>query len=331
MGLQAIEYHDLRFTKTPITRYSTCGVPYRAWLDVGVPKIPEELLDAVFYLYRTKADAEANENTGGTGFIVGLPASVAGHTHIYGVSNWHVAIKHGYSVIRLNRRDGGTDIIDFDPSQWVKHPCGYDIAACSLSVDLDRHQITAIIPQAFSTRAMIETWGVGPGENVFMVGRFIDHDGGPANNPSLRFGHISAMPSPIEQPTGVMGESYCIDLHSRTGFSGSPVFVYRTPGTNFVNDKIDIHERFMYLLGIHWGQFAEYWEVTTKTDMKKAADAGLITEGQYIKGMSGMTCVCPAWQIMELLHVEVFVEERATDDQELVNREIENGPNAVGE
>ena len=61
------------------------------------------------------------------------------------------------------------------------------------------------------------------------------------------------------------------------------------------------------------------------------ADAGLITEGQYIKGMSGMTCVCPAWQIMELLDVEVFAKERATDDQELLNREIENGPNAVGE
>lgn len=331
MGLRTVEYHELRFTKTPTTQYSTGGVPFRAWVDVGMPKIPEELLDAVFYLYQTEIYAQANTNTGGTGFLVGLPSSVAGYTHIYGVSNWHVAISGGFSVIRLNRRDGGIDVIDLDPSQWVKHPHGYDIAACSLSVDIDQHQITAVMSQAFGTRAMIETWGVGPGENVFMVGRFIDHDGGPANNPSLRFGHISAMPSPIDQPTRVMGESYCIDLHSRSGFSGSPVFVYRTPGTNFASDKVDIHERFLYLLGIHWGQFPEYWEITTKKDKEKAADAGLITEGQYIKGVSGMTCVCPAWQILELLDVEEFVNERAMDDQKLLNQEIENGPNAESE
>jgi hypothetical protein len=71
---------------------------------------------------------------------------------------------------------------------------------------------------------------IGPGDDVFMVGRFIDHDGGNKNRPALRFGNISIDPTPIMQDNGVRVPAYCVDLHSRTGFSGSPVFVYRTPG-----------------------------------------------------------------------------------------------------
>src|SRR5271170_5484166 len=80
---------------------------------------------------------------------------------------------------------------------------------------------------------------IGPGEDVFMVGRFIDHDGKDANIPSVRFGNISTLPQPIEQPSGsTNNKSFILDLHSRTGYSGSPVFVYRTPGSDLTTHHI---------------------------------------------------------------------------------------------
>jgi len=39
-----------------------------------MPELPAQLLDAVIYLYRSKADAEAGEKTGGTGFLVPMPS-----------------------------------------------------------------------------------------------------------------------------------------------------------------------------------------------------------------------------------------------------------------
>ena len=60
---------------------------------------------------------------------------------------------------------------------------------------------------------LAQSW---PHRNV----RFIDHDGGQKNQPALRFGNVSMNPTPIRQDNGVEAEAYCIDLHSRSGYSG---------------------------------------------------------------------------------------------------------------
>src|ERR1700730_10815269 len=49
---------------------------------------------------------------------------------------------------------------------------------------------------------------------------------------AARFGNISLLASddaPIEQPNQQRRPSHIFDMRSRPGFSGSPVFVYRTP------------------------------------------------------------------------------------------------------
>src|SRR5205823_82762 len=83
------------------------------------------------------------------------------------------------------------------------------------------------------------------------IGLFVDHDGVTTNVPSARFGNISMLPNKnatIEQPTNYRGESYVVDMHSRTGFSGSPVFVYRTFGSDLTQsfghrfDAIELEE-----------------------------------------------------------------------------------------
>src|SRR5262249_39793502 len=141
------------------------------------------------------------------------------------------------------------------------------------------------------------------GDEVFMPGRFIDCDGGETNIPSLRFGNISVMAGPIEQPNGYRGQSTVLDLRSGAGYSGSPVFVYRTCGSHFgeTSDGDASQAEMwtghtMYFLGLCWGQFPMPWEPKERSaaPTHNQATPSLITKGRYVEGLSGMTCVIPA-------------------------------------
>jgi hypothetical protein len=105
----------------------------------------------------------------------------------------------------------------------------------------------------------------------------------------------------IEQPTGARLESYCVDSHSRTGYSGSPAFVYRSVTEDLRSGNITMGSQFIALLGIHWGQFIEDWEIGKAPNKSEANSRSLVTEGGYVRGLSGMTCIIPAWAIKELL------------------------------
>jgi hypothetical protein len=341
--IYSINWHDLEFERIPVEFHSACGVPQIRWERVGMPRIPQGVIDGVFYLYRDRNDAIAGRSPGGTGFIIRYDGTfnemVPGH-HFYGVTNWHVACADGFSTIRLNKIDGGTDVIELGPEDWTFMPGKYDVAVVPLVLDSNVHNVSSISTHQFSRKPEHDLGSnIGVGEDVFMIGLFIDHDGKTTNVPSARFGNISMLPNPnatIEQPTEYRGESYVVDMHSRTGFSGSPVYVFRTFGSDltramghdFEEIEIDnaqiegtygtrmrarggrIRARSLFqLLGIHWGQFPERWELRDKSKLKESRK-DLIVEGGYVEGMSGMTCVIPAWNIMEVLDMPVLKDLR---------------------
>lgn len=268
-----------------------------------MPRIPEHVLKCTFYLYHSEEAARDGAPFGGTGFLVGVPNPDPPHTYwVYGVTNWHTAARSGASVIRINKVGGGVDIFDLDPSEWMFRPGRHDVAIVDFPISKE-HDITFIPIQSFLTEDLIEHHKIGPGEDVFMVGRFVDHDGGDSNVPSVRFGNISVMPQIVEQPTGGREESYILDMHSRTGYSGSPVFAYRTHGADFTVRGLSANpaHKFLKFLGIHWGQFQERWKIGTAPE---AADmATLSAEAKYVIGMSGMTMCVPAWAILDLLEI----------------------------
>jgi len=294
-----------------------------------MPKIPSKVIDAVFYLYASRGDALAGRNPGGTGFLVhynGYGSQSVPPGQVYAVTNWHVACRE-WSVIRLNKQDGGIDVVDLGPEDWQFLPGKCDVAAVPASLDPKIHIVSAIPTSIFARPPRGFEPQIGVGEDVFMIGLFIDHDGIATNVPSARFGNVSMLPNSkatIEQPTGYRGESYIVDMHSRTGFSGSPVFAYRTFGSDLtetgghrfddllidnLNQRLHSGSPFsgklktaplFQLIGIHWGQFPERWELRERSALKEAYRKDLIVEGAYVEGMSGMTCVIPAWQIMEV-------------------------------
>ena len=98
-----------------------------------------------------------------------------------------------------------------------------------LDIDFDKHKVSYIdqsfflLPDYHYPCVWLEGH-IGPGEDVFMVGRFVNQDGG-ATQPALRFGNISSMPAEMTiQKFRRKRPYYLIDMHSRLGYSGSPVF-----------------------------------------------------------------------------------------------------------
>jgi hypothetical protein len=322
-NIPTVSFEHMGFDSAIAEVQSIRGTKYLKRVTFGMPKIQQELLDTVFYLYRTREDALEGKEFGGTGFMVSVPSRVKqGLDYYYAVTNAHVACRDGCSVIRFNTRDGGTDILEFDPSDWVAHPDFLDVAILSPSGISQDHKVATISHQMFLTCQDVDSYQFGPGDDVMMIGRFVDHDGGVTNKPACRFGHISIDPSPIIQYNGKEALSYCVDMHSRAGYSGSPVFVYRTSGSDLtnMNGSMSIGPSVIKLLGIHWGQFPEMWEIAEGVGKKKAAQESLITEGKYVKGLSGMTCVLPAKEIQRMLDIDEIRKVREQHEQMLMRQ-----------
>jgi hypothetical protein len=196
----------------------------------------------------------------------------------------------------------------------------------------------------FVDKAFIEHYEIGVGEDVFMTGLYAEQHGGKKNTPAVRFGNLALLAdenAPIEQPNGVRRPSHLVDMRSRTGFSGSPVALYRIPD----HDLSDIGPpknlplpgtarkfKFIALLGIHCGQ---YWD---KVKLKKAPsksherDGDPIHEGDHVYIQGAMNIVIPAWRIMELLELEVFAMARKRYDEELADAALRRAqPESVEE
>jgi hypothetical protein len=313
---QAVVRHwrDFGFDSYQMPCYSTAGTLYYRRMPFGMPRIPPQILQSPFYLYESLEEAKAGTPFGGTGFFVGYPTGIADRHHVYAVTNWHVAVRDGASVIRVNKKDGGFDCFELGPEDWEFKPGGYDLAVAFFPhLRVDVHEVVVIETGLFVTQQLITQYTIGPGDDVFMLGRFVDHEGVARNVPSARFGNISMMPQAIEQPTGAKGlPSFVLDVHSRTGYSGSPVFVYRTMGSDLTTNTLDLSSpatHFIALLGIHWGQFPEMWEVAAG-DATIAHSVKVSGDERYVRGMSGMTLAIPAWTILEMLEMPKFKQQR---------------------
>lgn len=327
---------------------SSSGVPQpvRVWL--GMPKIPSTYSKCVFYLYSDQESARAGINEGGTGFLIGVPSKLAGGHYLFAVTNWHVAVRGGFSVIRMNKLNGETEIIDLGPDQWLFTPHDYDICITPIEADEKVHDISFVPVNLFVDENYIKKFDVGPGDDVFMSGRFIDSDGGQTNTPALRFGNISMMPQLMRQDNNVDRKSYYIDLHSRSGFSGSPVFVYRTIGQDLsvLERPLPANGNIVGLLGIHWGQAPEEWAIDSRGIVERSRksqklftvilkrvlrrftrkqDTSTATIG-YVKGWSGMTCVAPAYEIKKLLEIPQ-IAARLTKLEAEVRQKLRDVPN----
>jgi hypothetical protein len=283
-----------------------------------MPRIPDGALDGIIYLYASRADAENGERTGGSGFLITIPADVLpGLGTLYAVTNAHV-IEDGFCTIRLNTKDGKSDIFEFTELNWIKHRDGDDIAVCHMpQLRPEFHKYSDIDPTTLLKRHEVAEFRVGPGDDAFVVGRFINSQGKLRNIPSVRFGNIAQMPiEPIEQRRnfGIFKqESFLVEARSISGFSGSPVFLLLLKVHSRQDPSYFLKTDVFRLLGVQWGYILD-WEPVCD-EFERPVDTKL-----QVRQNTGMMGVVPAWKLEELLYREDLVNHRTVTEEEYKRR-----------
>jgi len=238
------------------------------------------LLDCVIYLYGSKDEAEAGINIGGSGFIISYPSSrgMSAGGFMYAVTNRHV-IRTKCSTVRLNTTDGKNDVLEFSPESWTFSDTD-DLAVRVLpgTISDTVYRFRTVTQRMLLTREIVTKYNIGVGDEVAMIGRFINIEGKQRNIPTGRIGHIAQMPlEPIEsEDMGVPyeQESFLADIKSIGGYSGSPVFLDLEAGPfKQANWRVSVanastpKDAGLYLLGIDRAHIRD-WESIRGVDKK---------------------------------------------------------------
>jgi hypothetical protein len=294
------------------TRVSPQGIPY-SFVERRLPRISDYALDSIVYLYPSEAAAEDGEQIGGTGFLIFIPIpyvqpSPAGLHCV--VTNAHV-IDGGSMVVRLNTTDGATTTIALDGAEWFRHPDGDDIAICPIGMDPTFHRFKSIHPNMFLTKQIVGMFDIGPGDDIFVVGRFINREGRQKNIPSVRFGNIAQMPGePLILDRGKEQECFLIEGRSIPGFSGAPVFIHISPeapefpeyppNLKQYEPKPSTNRPKMsfkagpFLIGIDFCHLFNKDPVVSDASGKQVDD-------WHVRSNTGMMGVIPMWRIMDVI------------------------------
>ena len=251
-----------------------------------MPRIDEELLQCSIYLYRNRDEALGGHRTGGSGFLVGVRTAAV--DFFYAVTNSHV-IRDGFAHVRLNLVGGGTDVLDVSDGPWFGH-AAHDVALARVQLTAN-HRCRCLPESLFISDQELAEHGIARGNHVFMVGRFVNLQGKQQNTPALRFGTIAMMPlEPMTNPMNNAAPAYITEMHSISGYSGSPVFVHILP-----------YEGVPMFGGYGFGA-ASFGPKLLGIDMGHVA--GIVEN-------SGMSAVVPVAALRELLHREDVADQRA--------------------
>ena len=296
-----------------ITRLSSSGEPYRSrW--IGMPRIRKDFLECAIYVYESVEDIEEKVSAGGSGFLVGVASEAYPRTgYIYAVTNRHVVEGHHKPAIRFNTRDGQADPKETRNADWTFAPGKVDLAICQVEDLLpSKYVFRHIQREMFLTQSLVRELNVGPGDEVFLVGRLVSHEGEERNLPVVRFGNIAMDPlEPLWHPVYKehRQESYLVEVRSISGHSGSPVFVEIVDYLKRDEVPSVVEKSGIYLLGVNWCHLGGPSKSVRGTP-----------KGGWVSSNSGMAGVIPAWRLDELLMLPKLVESRARQDLELADK-----------
>lgn len=370
--------YPLRFQDAAFEhRFAWCWSPLEGrslrWIPFGMPRLNRTFKNMVFFLYGRSPESGEIVGPLGTGSLIGVEAQTGTWymNHFYAVTCWHVAIQNGASILRVNTKDGGSRYIELEPHDWQFIPGADDLCVADITerFNLQTDEISFLPLSLFVTKDFVTHEQLEIGEDGFMLGLFAEQPGEKQNFVAARFGNISLLAhddAPLEQPNGNKRPSHIFDMRSRPGFSGSPVFVYRTPagdlrsasergrdksirrmtrrsfsvigGGDFqhvvdrsmfddMDDDRETHENtFLALLGVHAGQYPERVEARKETRVQPEHD-DIIRDRDKLKIPSSMAVVVPSWEIVNLLNLPIFkIQRQKRDERMAAERDKKNIP-----
>jgi hypothetical protein len=247
-----------------------------------MPRIAHGMERCVFFAFGKNYKDGSFYGPGGTGFFVLRESENIRFTfHIYAVTNRHVA--DTCANIRINSSETSVQYWEYDPSDWVFSRTD-DLAVLDVTdqigfsedhgIPSHQRSIDLVSERFFVSEKFRCDHNVGAGDETIMLGLLTQHDGGKINLPVARFGNIAAVPNdltPVQlsRRDRFVRPAWLNDCRSRSGFSGSPVWAWRSqyddmnlyngpglPASLFAKNEPAIYP-FLALLGCHRGQFRE--------------------------------------------------------------------------
>jgi len=214
------------------------------------------------------------------------------------------------------------DTIALTKSDWIHHSGGDDLAVCPVILPETIYRAHLVGIHQFITIEMVTEYGIGIGDEVFVIGRFVTREGKQRNIPTARFGAIAQMnEEPIWHEYGFQQEAFLAEVRSISGFSGSPVFVH-IPPWSWRPDRDPTSKGYgQWLLGVDFCHLASpEWVRDPQSIAGKRLD-----NGGYVNSNTGLMGVIPAWKLHDLLMEEPLVEARERNEQMLRERNKDAG------
>ncbi len=271
---------QVHLTERLVKKTFPLGEVYFQWVPKPMARIVDMWFRSVCYLYSSRKDAELGSRSGASGFLFGVESQSGEYAHVYAVTNKHCLTEIFCPVenanpesipelvVRASKRSGDETVI-FDSTSrqdWEDHPNGDDLSICAVGTyHRDSPEVTWVMHNSVLTQELASNLAIGPGDDTFMVGRFVSHDGIQSNTPVARFGNISMNPTQAIKHNGCNQMAYLVEERSISGFSGSPVFVDIPPDSfrqfgdgkwcNAGDRQHGYRFKHLKLLGINCGHF----------------------------------------------------------------------------
>ena len=259
-----------------------------------MPRIPDQLLRAVAFVFPNADSAHTGKSAGGTAFFVRRQLGLAEEQSCYLVTNTHVA-QASPRTIRFLDTTGATRHFDVPATGWCSHPNGDDVSVTQVPREIAATAASLDWAALAVTPARMVELNMGVGDEIFMLGRFLSREAVQLTQPLARFGSIAMMPGEfVRDGRGLEVEAFLVEMRSLSGFSGSPVFVYMGPGTYRGNGTMmPFYSETIGLVGVDTGHKA----TTSPVECRTVAD----DTGLFVALNSGVSIVAPVWRIAETI------------------------------
>jgi len=271
-------------------------------------QIPDEIRKCVGFVCYKTADGI---KLAGTAFFVGVPWEGSQRSFVYVVTAKHIidAIEtrsvDKIAYLRMNLKDKGAGFIPAAIDKWVSHPreSNVDVAALPWAPSEAKFDYLSLPVKYALTEDIIKQENIGAGDDVFLVGLFVNHFGSERNLPIIRVGNIASMPEEKVHTRYGDVDAYLVEARSIGGLSGSPVFAYigdmrKIGGSTQLGRP---GRPLLYWLGLMHGHFN-----LSTVGVDKLAEDSLTKVGVN----TGIAVVVPTWKILEVINQEVFMKAR---------------------
>jgi hypothetical protein len=284
-------------------------------------RLPNQILNTVCFLAHDTAEIKY----GGTGFIVSIKGA-HGNAYLHLVTAKHAAekLEHGPFVMGVNTKQGKRAQIEAQDAKWWYHPTEPNAVDCAVTLfsprGYDNLNIEWVHENMFTVPEVMEEAGIGIGDEIAVVGLFTGFPGKQKHFPIVRTGNLAMLPSERIPVKGFDPmEAYLAEGRSIGGLSGSPVFVRQT-----VNISVKLPDGTIlpfagtgkiFFLGLMVGRWA------------LPDDFGSGVQAEAVN--MGVSTICPAHKILEVLYHPELVKMRAKSDEEMTKERNRHGGVAV--